>query len=409
MKRNGIIILLAAMLLTGCSLRDALPDSMKNKWDKIQAVLNETDEPAETGDSAETEKPAEPVKPGEIVEPETPEPAVDYEAVYKPVLDELFKIASCAYDFDTADESGIPEGAAGILESNGWGSSDLMLWESGYILQDFSGDGIPELLIGAENNGMIYALYTIADDAVHLLAEGTYRNMYYLTEDGLFLNQGSGGAIYSIIGTYELKAGESTLTCRDFWFTHEMDGSYEDIRCWHNTTGEMDPAVSEELAMTLDEFWEMEMDLLDKCVRLDVTTFGEYGGAEKPAYPGNPTVSAVYGKDYTGEYDSFAADYTDYAVDVVFTTDGTVRNFKVLALTLKEITEDGSMSFSFKDMYTYGELTPDKGLAVKMSLPETIPFYGISYTDGTDTERVFSVNLSGFDGSVYLTEIGGAG
>ena len=49
MKRNGIIILLAAMLLTGCSLRDALPDSMKNKWDKIQAVLNETDEPAETG------------------------------------------------------------------------------------------------------------------------------------------------------------------------------------------------------------------------------------------------------------------------------------------------------------------------------------------------------------------------
>ena len=64
MKRNGIIILLAAMLtMTGCSLRDAVPDNLKNKWDKIQAVLNETDEPAETGDSAETEKPAEPVKP----------------------------------------------------------------------------------------------------------------------------------------------------------------------------------------------------------------------------------------------------------------------------------------------------------------------------------------------------------
>jgi len=44
-----------------------------------------------------------------------------------------------------------------------------------------------------------------------------------------------------------------------------------------------------------------------------------------------------------------------------------------------------------------------------MSLPETIPFYGISYTDGTGTDRVFSVNLSGFDGSVYLAEIGGVG
>ena len=50
-----------------------------------------------------------------------------------------------------------------------------------------------------------------------------------------------------------------------------------------------------------------------------------------------------------------------------------------------------------------------QGLAVKMSLPETIPFYGISYTDGTGADRVFSVNLSGFDGSVYLAEIGGAG
>jgi len=377
MKRNGIIILLAAMLLTGCTLGDTAPDK------------------PEQGD----------------VQPETAqtEDAVNYEAVYKPVLDELFKIASCAYDFDTADASGIPEGAAGILENNGWGSSDLMLWESGYIMQDFSGDGIPELLIGAEDNCMVYALYTIADGAVQLLAEGTYRNMYYLTEDGLFLNQGSGGVIYSIIGTYELKAGESALTCRDYWFTHEMEGNYEDIRCWHNTTGEMDPAVSEELSMTLDEFWEMEMDLLGKCISLDVTTFGEYGGVEKPAYPENPTVSAVYSNDYTGEYDSYAADYTDYAVDVVFTTDGTVRNFKVLALTLNEITDDGYMSFFFKDLYTYGELTPDKGLAVKMSLPETIPFYGISYTDGTGAEHVFSVNLSGFDGSVYLAEIGGAG
>ena len=44
-----------------------------------------------------------------------------------------------------------------------------------------------------------------------------------------------------------------------------------------------------------------------------------------------------------------------------------------------------------------------------MSLPETIPFYGISYTDGTGADRVFSVNLSGFDGSVYLVEIGGVG
>ena len=372
MKTNKLIILLATMLLTGCTLGETAPDK------------------PDQGD----------------VQPETAqiEDAVNYEALYKPVLDEFFHLASGEYD-----ENNIPEGGTALLEGNGWSGSNAMLWDSGYMIRDLSGDGIPELLIGAENNGMIYALYTIADDAVHLLAEGTYRNMYYLTADGLFLNQGSGGAIYSIIGTYELEPNDSTLTCRDFWFTHEKDGNFEDVRCWHNTTGEMNPAVSEELAMTLDEFWEMEMELTGNTVTLDVTTFGEYGGLEKPEYAENPTVSAVYGNDYTGEYDSFVADDADYAVDVVFTTDAAVRNFKVLALTLNEITDDGEVSFFFEELYTYGELTPDKGLGVKMSLPETIPFYGISYTDGTGADRVFSVNLSGFDGSVQLAEIGGVG
>ena len=115
----------------------------------------------------------------------------------------------------------------------------------------------------------------------------------------------------------------------------------------------------------------------------------------------------MYGNDYTGEHDSFTADDAEYAVDVVFTTDGTVRNFKVISLTLNETTDDGYVSFFFEDLYTHGELTPGKGLAVRMSLPETIPFYGISYIDGTDAGRVFSVNLSGFDGSIQLAEIDG--
>ena len=382
MKTNKLIILLAAMLLTGCSLRDNEPEQ-----GDIQG------ETAETGAGSA-------------------EDAVNYEAFYKPVLDDFLRLASGEYD-----ENNIPEGGTALLEGNGWNESNAMLWDSGYMIDDLSGDGVPELLIGSTAGEeydvtagtMIYALFTAADGQTKLTLEGAYRNAYCILEDGSIFNQGSGGAAYHIFGLYNLSEDGTALTCRDCWFTHEKDGNFEDIRCWHNTVGEMDPAVSEELAMTLDEFWEMEVDLMDSTVTLDVTTFGEYGGVEKPAYPENPTVSAVYSNDYTGEYDSYAADYTDYAVDVVFTTDGTVRNFKVLALTLNEITDDGYMSFFFKDLYTYGELTPDKGLAVKMSLPETIPFYGISYTDGTGAEHVFSVNLSGFDGSVYLAEIGGAG
>jgi len=387
MKTNKLIILLAAMLLTGCTLGDTAPD--KPDPGEVQPETAET----ETG-SAEAED------------------TVDYEALYKPVLDEFFRLASGEYD-----ENNIPEGGTALLEGNGWNKNNAMLWDSGYMIRDLSGDGVPELLIGSTAGeeydvaagSMIYALFTAADGQVKLTLEGAYRNAYCILEDGSIFNQGSGGAIYSIFGLYDLTADGTALTCRDYWFTHEKDGNFEDIRCWHNTTGEIDPAISEELSITLDEFFAKEEELAKQRKVLDLITFAEYGGVQKPAYPENPTVSAVYGNDYTGDYDFFAADDADYAVDVVFTTDSTVRNFKIIALTLNEITNDGYISFFFEDLYTHGDLTPDKGLAVKMNLPETIPFYGISYTDETGADRVFSVNLSGFDGSVYLADIGGVG
>lgn len=143
--------------------------------------------------------------------------------------------------------------------------------------------------------------------------------------------------------------------------------------------------------------------------QMQETVVTENDGADTPGYAENPTVQAVYGSTYTGEWDHYPAEEGEYAVDIVFITDGAVRDFQVLALTVTDISEEGELSFAFEELYTYGELTPERGLAVKMSLPETIPFYGISYRDGAGNTRVFSVNLSGFDGSVYLTEIQGAG
>jgi hypothetical protein len=151
-----------------------------------------------------------------------------------------------------------------------------MLGNAGYRIADYSGDRIPELLIGDVNNGMIYALYTVKDDQVHLTLEGAYRNAYYLLEDGSIFQQASGGAIYSIFGLYDLSADGSETICRDYWFTHEKDGDYEDIRCWHNTVGDMDIAVSEELAMTLEEFWAMEEKYADKIIVPKLIPFAEW-------------------------------------------------------------------------------------------------------------------------------------
>jgi len=122
-------------------------------------------------------------------------------------------------------------------------------------------------------------------------------------------------------------------------------------------------------------------------------------------YPKNPAVQAVFSHEYTGDCDTYNADTYTYAEKVVFFTDGAVRDFTLLALQLEEITEEGVVSFVTDILYTYGDLAPERGWAVTMRLPETIPYYGISYTDGSGKTRVFSVNLSGRDGSVYLSEI----
>lgn len=379
MKTKMITILLAAMLaMTGCELRNTVPD-----------------DPVETSNTQETESAAEQTGNTE----EVTEPAVDYTAYYQPVIDDMFKAAVGEYD-----AVNVPEGGVGLRE--GYGD---MIWDAGFAVTDLSGDGIPELLIGSLGSGMLFAVFTVSDGAPKLVLEGWYRNAYYLLQDGSIYNRGSGGAAYTILGIYDISEDGTALTCRDCWFTHEKDGNFEDIRCWHNTTGEMDPAVSEELPMTLDEFWEMESAFAEQVVIPNMTAFGEYGGLEKPMYAENPTITAFYDHEYAGAYDEYTADDSEYAAKVVFTTDGTVRDFKILALTVTDVSEEGSVSFAFDELYTYGELTPDKGLAVKMSLPETIPFYGISYTDGTGADRIFSVNLSGFDGSVYLAEIGGVG
>ena len=231
MKRKSIVILLAVMLATtGCSLRDAEPENGKDKWDNTQTVQNETVAPTETSE--------ENMESGAVTEsPTEPEPSVDYEAIYKPVLDDFLKLASCGYDpsNENFDDSVLPQGSMAILEGSAW-SSDVMLWNTGFAIRDFSGDGVPELVIGSIGNGeastMLYSLYTVVDGQPQFVLEGVYRNAYYLMNDGTIFNRGSAGAAYSIFGLYDLLV-DGTLTCRDCWFTYEKDGNFEDIRCWY--------------------------------------------------------------------------------------------------------------------------------------------------------------------------------
>ena len=70
----------------------------------------------------------------------------------------------------------------------------------GYFIEDIDGDGTEELVIGdtwGEDHTLIYNIYTMSGAKLVRVADGWERNRYYLCENGMIANEGSGGAANS--------------------------------------------------------------------------------------------------------------------------------------------------------------------------------------------------------------------
>lgn len=86
----------------------------------------------------------------------------------------------------------------------------------GYLIEDIDGNGIDELIFGANGtepddawDSIIYDIYTISDgELVHVL-NGWERNRYYFCENGMIANEGSSGAANSSFAYFTFE--ESTL------------------------------------------------------------------------------------------------------------------------------------------------------------------------------------------------------
>ncbi len=82
----------------------------------------------------------------------------------------------------------------------------------GYLIKDIDGNGTDELIFGgnAEGSttwydGIIYDIYTISDgELVHVL-DGWERNRYFLCENGVIANEGSGSAFDGTNSYFTLK------------------------------------------------------------------------------------------------------------------------------------------------------------------------------------------------------------
>lgn len=125
-----------------------------------------------------------------------------YEQEYAKVVDSVYEFIS-----DGTSDNLPEQGRTGICEVRNFASREAALQQLGYTLQDISGDGVPELLIGwiSQKRGVghygkeIYAIYTFADDRVKYVAEGWSRSSLQLMANDNLVTRGGTGISHQVL------------------------------------------------------------------------------------------------------------------------------------------------------------------------------------------------------------------
>ncbi len=112
-------------------------------------------------------------------------------------------------------------------------------------------------------------------------------------------------------------------------------------------------------------------------------------------------VKDVYA-DYT-KWDTVYAFNSKEKVPVVFTSDVTVKDVKILKYSWEFYSENQSpgLTLSRTVVADYGELSANKPLVIYIHFADTYPLYGISYVDADGQEKYIGFMKNKEDGSLY--------
>ena len=273
------------------------------------------------------------------------------------------------------------------------------MYEMGYLIEDLSGDGIPELAVGGLY-GMTNALYTLVDGKPELVFEGWYRNSYVYMGDGHFYYYGANSAAENGQGVFYLTKDGTELECESFLFTGlNRDG---DLEVYYNETGSWDPAESEKSDMTAEDFWALD----SAGEPLPLTPFS--GTGRWNAIESESPVSVQYLTEVGGEdYDWVTLYDGPNACCILFTTDSRVTNLSIWNLFVEDVEDDGAVICSGTlagDDCQWDVMPPNMSIAVQLIFSGDLPAYGISYVDADGDLRRFIIEVSGYDGSLLLRE-----
>ena len=150
---------------------------------------------------------------------------------------------------------------------------EAALQQLGYTLQDISGDGVPELLIGwiSQKRGAghygkeIYAIYTFADDSVKYVAEGWSRSSLQLMANDNLVTRGGTGISHQVLAVEHLQP-DGNLGCYELYFTWPKD---DGLGVYRNMSCRSEADASQETDMTVEEFNEMRSEYANNSVEIE--------------------------------------------------------------------------------------------------------------------------------------------
>ncbi|MCR5010980.1 MAG: hypothetical protein K6A72_01425 [Lachnospiraceae bacterium] len=433
MKKRGLRlagIMMGLVLLGGCAGNSGNSSQPIDEQEEVEV----TEETAENDDDENgTEESGDPAGNQDVPAALSQE---DYESIYAPVIDEVNAVIEEGYDY----EKQYTYLSDGLIEKIMYGVPDTLPDEIGYVLEDVSGDGVPELLLGFSDayesgeqewviNDYVVGVYTIKDDQPFMVIEGWARNSYRMMDDGHFFNLGSGGATNTIIGECHLSEDGTEVIWDDFFFTEaRADGT---IAIFSNDSGDPDRNDSDELDIGEEEFEQIMGEYELRCELIAWYPIRGYGNHEKDdvdqSYVSEDEAMYLYQTYYNDptdeNWDAFMAKAPKDAVLFIITNppagledfarspvaiDGSAFD-TVVAVALTDNTKlelgDGDVSFtddgevlwtpSFEERLYTGSLNKGDYVAFRMVLPEGVPSRALSiYTP--DAEGIFLVaTLSG--------------
>ncbi len=199
--------------------------------------------------------------------------AADVESDYNNILDNFYDVIASPENADV-----LYGGLFSIQEvAKELGEAALDTIE--YAVKDINNDGTEEILIGCfEKNASdptkneICVAYSHDGHNPVLLFEKQALNTFALTDTNTFYFYGSDGVNFHIIAEYEI-VENGKLVCKDFYFTYPKGESSSEVGYYHNTSGDWDPTVSEEMDITAEAFEAIRAELAAKTVELSGTKF----------------------------------------------------------------------------------------------------------------------------------------